>query len=75
MMKIVNAVTTESGQWSRVNDNPPNIIYSDDNLSKYHFHEYSDYEFAGFSSMYSKSVDTILLAYIEEMFFSKPYNE
>ena len=75
MMKIVNAVTTESGQWSRVNDNPANIIYSEENLSKYHFHTYSEDEIAGLSSAHSKSVDTVLLAYIEEMFFSKPYNE
>ena len=30
MMNIVNAATTKSGRWTRVNDNPPNIIYSDD---------------------------------------------
>jgi len=75
MMNIINAATTKSGQWTRVNDNPANIIYSEEELSKYHFHKYSDDEFAGFSSAYSKSVDAVLLAYIEEMFFSKPYEE
>ncbi|MGD8406321.1 MAG: hypothetical protein PVJ21_21880 [Anaerolineales bacterium] len=75
MMNIVNAVTTESGQWSRVNDNPANIVYSEENLTKYHFHTYRAGEFAGLSSVESKSVHTVLLAYIEEMFFSKPYKE
>ena len=75
MMNIVNAVTTESGQWSRVNDNPANIIYSEENLSKYHFHTYSESEFAGLSSVDSESVNSVLLAYSEEMFFAKPYNE
>jgi len=75
MMNIVNAVTAESGQWSRVNDNPANIIYSEGELSKYHFHTYHEGEFAGLSSVDSESVNSVLLAYIEEMFFSKPYQE
>jgi hypothetical protein len=57
----------------RLGDNPPNIIYSEEELSQYHFHRYSGNEIAGFSSPYSQSVDTILLGYVEEMFFSRPY--
>jgi hypothetical protein len=73
MMAIINAATAKSGQWTRCNDNPPNIIYSEEELSQYHFHRYSGNEIAGFSSAYSQSVDTILLGYVEEMFFSRPY--
>ncbi len=73
MMNIVNAATTKSGQWTRVNDNPVNIIYSEEDLSKYHFHEYDDDEIPGIYP--SESADKILLAYIEEMFFSKPYKK
>lgn len=73
MMEIINAATEHSGQWTRVNDNPANIIYTEGELSDYHFHQYSDGEFAGFFSGDSKSVNTVLLTYIEEMFFSKPY--
>lgn len=75
MMKVVNAVTTESGQWSRVNDNPANIIYAEDELSEYHFHTYREGETAGLSSLDMETVNSILLAYIEEMFFTKPYQE
>jgi hypothetical protein len=75
MMEIVNVVTTESGQWSRVNDNPANIIYAEENLSKYHFHTYSEGEVVGLHSIDSKSGNAVLLTYIEEMLFSKPYNE
>jgi hypothetical protein len=73
MIAVVNAATRNSGQWTRCNDNPPNIIYSEEELSQYHFHRYSDNEIAGLSSIYSQSVDTILLGYVEEMFFSRPY--
>jgi hypothetical protein len=73
MIAIINAATMNSGQWTRCNDNPPNIIYSEEELSQYHFHHYSDNEIAGLSSVYSKSVDTVLLGYAEEMFFSRPY--
>jgi len=73
LIAIVNAATMNSGQWTRVNDNPPNIIYSEEELSQYHFHHYLDSDFAGLSSVYSQSVDTILLGYAEEMFFSRPY--
>ena len=44
-------------------------------LSKYHFHAYLEGESAGASPVDLKPVDSVLLAYIEEMFFSKPYNE
>ena len=73
MIAIINTATMSSGQWTRCNDNPPNIIYSEEELSHYHFHHYSDNEIAGLSSIYSQSVDTILLGYVEEMFFSRPY--
>jgi hypothetical protein len=73
MIAIINAATMNSGQWTRCNDNPPNIIYSWEELSQYHFHQYSGNDRAGFFSSYSRSVDTILLGYAEEMFFSRPY--
>ena len=72
MMNIINAATEKSGQWTRCNDNPANIIYSEDELSKYHFHEYGEGEIPGTSSA-SKTVSEVLLTYIEEMFYSKPY--
>ena len=74
MMNIINTATEKSGQWTRCNDNPANIIYSEENLSQYHFHEYGDGEFPGTSSG-TKSIIAVLLTYIEEMFFSKPYAE
>ncbi|MBN1995735.1 MAG: hypothetical protein JW953_23815 [Anaerolineae bacterium] len=73
MIAIINAATINSGQWTRCNDNPPNIIYSEEELSRYHFHNYSGHERAGLSSVYSQSVDTVLLGYAEEMFFARPY--
>jgi hypothetical protein len=72
MIAIINAATM-NGQWTRCNDNPPNILYSEEELSQYHFHHYSGNETAGFSSSYSQSVDMILLDYVEEMFLSRPY--
>jgi len=75
MIAIINAATTRSGQWTRLNDNPPNIIYSEEELSEYNFHHYSGYESAGFYSSNTESVDTILLGYAEEMFFSRPYED
>lgn len=60
MMKIVNAVTQHAGQWSRVNDNPPNIIYTLENLNKYNFHEKTD-------------PGKVITPYIKEMFFEKPW--
>jgi hypothetical protein len=74
MMEIINAATEKSGQWTRCNDNPANIIYSEAELSQYHFHKYHDGDFPGSSSA-SKYVDEVLLTYVEEMFFSKPYDE
>jgi hypothetical protein len=73
MLSIINAATTSSGQWTRCNDNPPNIVYSKEELSQYHFHNYSGGDSAGFHSANSKSVNKILLGYAEEMIFSKPY--
>lgn len=73
MMSIVNAAAG-SGQWTRVNNNPPNTIYSDDNLSEYFFHEYNENKLPQTMSMDSAYVDSVLMGYIEEMFFSKPYN-
>jgi hypothetical protein len=73
MIAIINAATTNSGQLTRGNDNPPNIIYSEEELAQYHFHHYSDNEIAGLSSIYSQSVDRILLGYVAEMFSARPY--
>ncbi len=73
MMELVNAATEHSGQWTRCNDNPANIIYVEDEFSEYHFHRYIDGEMAGPDSAASESVTAVLLTYIEEMFFSKPY--
>jgi hypothetical protein len=75
MMNIVNAATSESGQWTRVNNNPANIIYTGDDLSNYYFHDYLYDEYPGPNSLYSTSVVTVLFDYIEEMFFLKPYLE
>jgi hypothetical protein len=73
MIEIINTITAKSGQWTRCNDNPPNIIYSAETLFDYHFHSYLEGEKAGFASSASKSVNTVLLGYVEEMFFSRPY--
>jgi alpha-beta hydrolase superfamily lysophospholipase len=62
MMEIVNAATEKSGQWTRCNDNPPNVIYDEEDLADYHFHTYDD-----------GTVDTVLLGYVDEMFFTRPY--
>lgn len=72
MMEIINAATEHSNQWTRCNDNPANLIYTEDELSKYHFHQYKEGEFPGSSSA-NKYVEEVLLVYIEEMFFSKPF--
>ena len=64
MMAIINAATRYSGQWTRCNDNPPNIIYEASTLSQYHFHEEP-----------ASEVNKILPRYIKEMFFQKPWKE
>jgi dienelactone hydrolase len=64
MMEIINAATEKSGQWTRCNDNPPNIMYYEEDLPSYHFHTYDD-----------GTVDTVLLGYVDEMFFTRPYEE
>lgn len=74
MMEIINAATEHSEQWTRCNDNPPNIVYSEDELANYHFHERSEGVSPG-SSWAVEEVKTVLLTYIKEMVFSKPYNE
>ena len=73
MIAIINAAKMNNGQWTRCNDNPPNINYSEKELSQYHFHRYLGNDRAGIFSSESQSVDTILLGYAEEMFFSRPY--
>ena len=73
MMAIINAVTEKSGQWTRCNDNQPNVIYTEKTLSNARFHSYRDGEFAGFDSAFSESVDAVLFGYAKEMFFSKSY--
>jgi hypothetical protein len=72
MMEIINAATEHSGQWTRCNDNPANIIYTEEELSNYHFHEYGEGELPGSVSAL-RSMRAVLLSYVEEMFFSKPY--
>ena len=74
MMEIINAATEHSEQWTRCNDNPANIVYSEDELADYHFHEYSEGVFPGSSSA-MEELEAVLLTYIQEMVFSKPYNE
>ncbi len=74
MMAIINTATEKSGRWTRSNDNPANIIYSEDELEHYHFHTYSDGVYPG-SSLAMNNANEIILAYVEEMFFSKPYAE
>lgn len=74
MMEIINAATEHSGQWTRCNDNPANVVYSEDELSNYHFHEYSEGVFPGSSSA-TEEANAVLLTYIKEMIFSKPYKE
>ncbi len=71
MLAIINAATEKSGQWTRANDNPPNIIYSEDELERYHFHTYPEGIFPGSSSAMAYANEVILM-YVEEMFFEKP---
>ena len=71
MMEIINAATEYSHQWTRCNDNPANVIYTEDELSKYHFHQHEEGEIPGLGFA-NQSVVEVLLGYIEEMFFSKP---
>jgi hypothetical protein len=73
MMEIVNAATEQSGQWTRCNDNPANVVYSEDELAGYYFHEYSEGVVPG-SSPAMEEVEAVLLTYIKEMVFSKPYS-
>ena len=72
MMEIINAATEYSHQWTRCNDNPANIIYTEGELPKYHFHQYEAGEIPGLGFA-NQSVEEVLLGYIEEMFFLKPY--
>jgi hypothetical protein len=72
MMEIINAVTERSKQWTRCNDNPANVIYTESDLSKYHFHQYEVGELPGLISTH-KTVEKVLQVYIEEMFFSRPF--
>jgi hypothetical protein len=72
MMEIINAATEKSGQWTRCNDNPPNIMYYEEDLASYHFHTYDDDD--AFEPLtLSPVVDTVLLGYVDEMFFTRPY--
>lgn len=64
MMQIINAATEHSGQWTRCNDNPPNIIYKESELENYHFYEGYLFDMGG---------SGVVFSYIEEMFFEKPY--
>jgi dienelactone hydrolase len=74
MMAIINAATEKSGQWTRLNDNPPNILYDEADLADYHFHTYGDGDAPGAAPDLS-AVDAVLLGYIDEMFFARPYEE
>lgn len=73
MMEVINAATEYSGQWTRCNDNPPNIIYTEENLADTHFHTYDEGEFQPMTVL--PKVDEVLLGYIDEMFFTRPYEE
>ncbi len=73
MTKVINAATRESGQWTRCNDNQPNLVYDEDTLRTAQFHSYDYGESAGYNSIYSRTVDEVLETYIEEMFFERPY--
>ena len=73
MMEIINSATEHSEQWTRCNDNPANVVYSEDELANYHFHVYSEGVFPGSGSA-MEELEAVLLTYIEEMVFSKPYN-
>jgi hypothetical protein len=75
MVAIVNAATEMSGQWTRVNDNPPNIEYSQEDTSAYHFHHYPDDDHNDLSSSDISSVDDVLFDYAVEMFFSPPFGD
>ena len=74
MMEIINAATEYSGQWTRCNDNPPNITYHEEDLADTHFHTY-DEDDAFETLTLSTKVDTVLLDYVGEMFFERPYEE
>jgi len=68
MMDIINAATSGSGQWTRCNDNPPNIIYKESELSNYHFHPGPPIE-------HLPEHNDILIGYIKEMFFEQPWDK
>ena len=72
-MLVINAAAENSGQWTRLNDNPPNTIYTEENLVDIHFHTYEEGEFQ--PRVVLPKVDEVLLNYIDEMFFTRPYEE
>ena len=74
MMAIINAAAEKSGQWTRCNDNPANIVYSEAELAHYHFHTYPEGVFPGSSSAMAYA-NEVIRTYVEEMFFEKPYAE
>ncbi|MBN1120328.1 MAG: hypothetical protein JXJ17_04570 [Anaerolineae bacterium] len=73
MMLVINAATEYSDQWTRLNDNPPNVIYTEENLADVHFHTYDEGEFRPMTVL--PTADEVLLAYVDEMFFTRPYEE
>jgi len=64
MMAIINAATEGRSPWTRCNDNPPNIIYRESELSKYHFPS---------RSPNTPRFEKIISGYIKEMFFEQPW--
>jgi hypothetical protein len=59
MMDIINSASEYSGKWTRCNDNPANIIYKESKLGNYNFH--------------TEIQHIVILEYIKEMFFERPW--
>lgn len=67
MMRIINSVSQDAGQWSRCNRNPPNIIYTEDNIDQYEF-------FPFFGGSYTLLED-IVSPFVYEMIFDRPWEK
>ncbi len=68
MMELVNAATAGRSPWTRVNDNPPNTIYREEDLARYHFHA-----FEGPAWPIGDETAQILASYVLELFKGQPW--
>lgn len=63
MIRIINAVTESTNQWTRLNRNAPGVVYTEDDLSSTQFHQ----------PQRGPAFVTLIVGYIEEMLFEKPW--